>query len=596
MFRICFVNQGAEIEVAGGTLAEACDAAGYPLNLVCGGMGTCGKCRVVIEEDGEKKEVLACMTEVDRDLTVHLAEESISREATILTGSSAREEIRLAPALRKEYRTREDLYPDHCDAFFTGAGHRVMKKFSRFFNRKDCEGLTLVLSEGRLLDVQEGNTAGKLYGGAVDIGTTTVVLYVYDLTTGELLDTESELNAQIAHGADVVARILYSQEEDGALGELHRKIIGTINGLLSRAEGKVPGLLADLYHLVVCGNSTMQHLFLQLDPGALGVKPFANITADAVETDAAEQGLQLPDAARITFLPLLGGFVGADTTAVLLTLPEDAKKYLIIDLGTNGEIAVGNSERYLTSSTACGPALEGGNIECGMRGTDGAIEKVEIEGDAVRIRTIGGGEAKGLCGSGILDAVACMVANGLISKAGHLLSAEEFQKKISGERIVPVYQGDQRGEIRFLPFGESLYLSERHLPDPARKERHLFRMHHAACGIRDRGRRTGCPRAGGRLRQLHRRGQCAGDRSAPECPAREGAARWKRRGSGRADVPAGCEGDGALSGDPAGHGARGAGRQSDVHEGICEEHGIPAAEVSRLTRGNQGDGSSDRFL
>ena len=108
------------------------------------------------------------------------------------------------------------------------------------------------------------------------------------------------------------------------------------------------------------------------------VRPFVNITADIVETTAAEQKLALPESARVTFLPLLGGFVGADTAAVILTLPEDDRKYLMIDLGTNGEIAVGNSSGYQTSSTACGPALEGGNIECGMRGTEGAIEKVVI--------------------------------------------------------------------------------------------------------------------------------------------------------------------------------------------------------------------------
>ena len=430
MYKIHLANQNVTVEVEGGTLAAACDAAGYPLNLVCGGKGTCGKCRVEIECGGERSEVLACLTEVTSDLKVWVGEDSLSRDAVILTGSTARDKIRLAPAVQKEYHTKADLYPGHCEAFFAGAGHSVMKKFSRAFNRKDCEGLTLVLSEGRLLDVQDGDTAACLYGGAVDIGTTTVVLYVYDLQTGELLDTESELNAQIAHGADVVARILYSQEREEALAELHEKVIGTINGLLAKAEAKVPQLSRDLYHLVLCGNSTMQHLFLQLDPGALGVKPFVNITADTVETTAQELGLKIPALARVTFLPLLGGFVGADTTAVLLTLPEDEKKYLMIDLGTNGEIAVGNQHRYLTSSTACGPALEGGNIECGMRGTDGAIEKVEIsEEEGVKVRTIGGAEAKGICGSGIIDAVAEMIGAGLISKAGHLLSAEEFQKK-----------------------------------------------------------------------------------------------------------------------------------------------------------------------
>ena len=458
MFQVNFINQNKSIPVEGGTVAEACKAAGFPLNLVCGGNGTCGKCKVTIQCGEEKQEVLACKTDVKQDMTIFLEEKDISRQASILTESAERP-VTLTPAISKEYKTRKELMPEHCGACLEAAPLPVMRKFAAWFNDPECEGMTLIRHQNKLIDVQKGDTTRYLYGGAIDIGSTSVVLYIYDLHTGKCLATQSELNRQIAHGADVITRIMYASESPENLAELNQNIMDTIRALLTRAGEKVPGLADHLYHLVLCGNSTMQHLFLKLNPEALGVSPFVNITSRLVVSNAETVGLKVESnlvspageskssapadasdvpinpTAIIEFLPLLGGFVGADTTSVLLTLPQDQKKYLMIDLGTNGELAVGNSENYLTSSTACGPALEGGNMECGMRGTIGAIEKVKIENDELTIKVIGDAEPLGICGSGIIDTTAQLLLAGIIDDSGRLLPRDEYEEEHPGSPL-----------------------------------------------------------------------------------------------------------------------------------------------------------------
>ena len=289
-------------------------------------------------------------------------------------------------------------------------------------------------------------------------------MYIYDLTTGSLLHTGSALNGQIRYGADVIARIQYAIEHENGLSALNRAILDTIDGLLAAASAAVPGPSDDLWQLVFCGNSTMQHLFLGIDPSALGAEPFASVTADTVRVPAGEIGLQnCPAGALVEFLPLLGEFVGADTTAVLLGVPE-AGVHLAVDLGTNGEIAVGNArDGFLTSSTACGPALEGGNIECGMRGAEGAIDHVDITPDGeLRLHVLGEGEAKGLCGSGIIDLTAALLRCGLVDMTGRLLPRAEYAAAHPDspllDRLEPV---GEYNNVFFLTRGEHpVYLSQ----------------------------------------------------------------------------------------------------------------------------------------
>ena len=455
-----------ETRVSGGTLAEACALLGHPLELVCGGNGRCGKCDVLVERRGVRETVRACITPVTEDITVFL-EVSENASAQILTSGGAHDVF--APAVTKAVLSPAEREPEHCGAYLRGAYLRgvslaAARQFSRAHRDAEEEPLTFIRHEDTLLGVQRGDTAQRLYGAAVDIGTTTVAMYIYDLTTGALLHTGSALNGQIRYGADVIARIQHAIEHKTGLAELNRAILDTIDALLAAASNAVPGLSDDLWQLVFCGNSTMQHLFLGIDPSALGAEPFASVTADTVRAPAGEIGLKnCPAGALVEFLPLLGGFVGADTTAVLLGVPEEGV-HLAVDLGTNGEIAVGNArDGFLTSSTACGPALEGGNIECGMRGSEGAIDHADITPDGeLRFHVLGEGEAKGLCGSGIIDMTAALVRCGLVDMTGRLLPRGEFAAEHPDspllDRLEPV--GEYNNAF-FLTRGEHpVYLSQ----------------------------------------------------------------------------------------------------------------------------------------
>lgn len=427
MYSIKLPNQNSAFETAGGvTIAQACAAAGFPMDLVCGGQGTCGKCAVLIERGGARETVLACRTMVDCDMAVYVEEHQLTRDASIVTEGRTTHQTRLFPALSKHCMTKQELLPPHCGSYLESASPEFLRTFSKLMADSSVEKVTFVSYRGQRMAVEPGDTTGLLYGGAVDIGTTSVVLYAYDLNTGALLHTVSALNGQIVRGADVISRILHTQQGEGGLEELTGLVRDTIDDLLRQTEMKIPGFRSHLYHLVLCGNSTMQHLFLGLDPYGLSRDPFVNITAGPVRCSGEEAGIGMPPGGVVEFLPLLGGFVGADTTAVLLTLPTDSGPCLMVDLGTNGEIAVGSGKTYKVSSTACGPALEGGNIACGMRGMEGAIERVSIQDGKLTYQVIGGTAPIGLCGSAIIDAVAELRRAGIIDESGRLLPVDEF--------------------------------------------------------------------------------------------------------------------------------------------------------------------------
>jgi len=426
MYQILFINQKKTISVNSGTLAEACSEAGFPLNLVCGGKGTCGKCLTTIEIDGNNQNVSACQYMVSENLVVYLNDTDLVDQSFHLSNQLIKENYVFNPALKKRHFQHSELKPENYSDFLASSPLLLLQKFSDFIHADKRNGITAIYHQNQIIDFQENNTTDWLYGGAIDIGTTSVVLYLYDLKTGELIQTESSLNKQISFGADVIARILSCQENDTALTELNQCIIDTINILLEKCYQNHPHLRENLYELILCGNSTMQHLFFKLNPIALGVFPYANICEDSILTNNRHFGLKIPDYALIEFLPLLGGFVGADTTSVLLTLPQDEKKYLMIDLGTNGEIAVGNNTQFYTASTACGPALEGASLECGMRASEGAIEKITLDHDELSIKVIGNTTPIGLCGSGIVDAVAVLRSAGIIDHTGYLLTPDEY--------------------------------------------------------------------------------------------------------------------------------------------------------------------------
>lgn len=450
------------------TLAEACARANMPLDLVCNGQGTCGKCRILIqkEDQGPLTEVLACRTLLEGPLRIILNETDYLQKGKGMIAGLSHRPITLSPAIHKRYLSPDELAPQYCGQILNLSDPVLLARLGCFIQESEQQdkgsyhdlGLTLVYDQEELLDLQLGDTRDRLFGAACDIGTTTVALYIYDLVRGTLLFTGSALNGQISHGADVISRISYCQSQDQGTKTLQSLILTTLEKLFLEAAQSLPGLKEDLYSFAVCGNTTMQHLFFGLYPGALGRSPFLSLSHQALHCFAKDLVLPLPEKCRVTFLPLLGGFVGADTTSVLLTLPEDETLRLMIDLGTNGEIVLGKPGKRLTASTACGPALEGGNLACGMRGTNGAVDVVEVcEGQLV-YHCIGEEEAKGICGSGIVDLVAVLWAEEVIDPSGRLLSKEEYQLKRPGSPLAEHLGLHQEGNAFFLT--NQVYLTQ----------------------------------------------------------------------------------------------------------------------------------------
>ncbi|HPG84313.1 MAG TPA: ASKHA domain-containing protein, partial [bacterium] len=255
----------------------------------------------------------------------------------------------------------------------------------------------------------------------VDLGTTTVVAKLIDLRTGRLLATESGLNRQRRHGEDVIARVGHANAHGVSI--LQREIVEQLNGMIGALAAQGGILREDIYEMVLAGNTVMEHLLLGVPPRHLAEMPYVPAVRNFAPVAAAEIGLALHPEARVVLFPVLGKFVGGDTAAVLLTLAGRLDgTWLAVDIGTNGEILLCHQGRIWTTSAAAGPAFEGAQISAGMRAAAGAIERVWWRGDHLEVRVIGGGEASGICGSGLIDAVAALLETGALDESGRLVS------------------------------------------------------------------------------------------------------------------------------------------------------------------------------
>jgi len=433
--RVCFplLDKCIMVEV-GKTVAEACALVGFPQNLVCGGKGTCKKCLVTIRENDLVSEVLGCQHLVSEDIAILISKEAALSQILEATSNG---ELSFNPKTRVATIPITALKTEMCsydletirkaiDQPVKLTSLKVLQKSAEVFHQKSFSLMNFILYNDEIIDLVPGNEPISAFGVAFDIGTTSVVGYLYDLTNGVLIHQYSSLNKQISFGGDVISRIDYASTAPENLKTIQHAIIETVNNILSNLfyESNIPS--EAIYECVFCGNSTMAHLFLGLNPLHLGLSPFTGITRDMVVLTAEELGININPQGRITFLPLLGGFVGADTAAVLLGLPKDDNYRLMIDLGTNGEIAVGNRDRYFVASTACGPALEGAGIHMGMRGTTGAIEKITLDNNEITCHVIGNAAPLGFCGSGIIDAIAFLYREKLIYNRGHFIKGEDL--------------------------------------------------------------------------------------------------------------------------------------------------------------------------
>jgi len=433
-------------------LLEAAGRAGMTVETPCGGAGTCGKCRVRITaglsdpspQDAEffsDEELndgwrLACQTSISNDTIVSIpASSRFADRHQILAEAQSSATQDVLPTVRKKFveLTPASLASDAPDLIrlqeATGpiqADLETMRRLSPSLRQWGWSG-TAVLSDHRLMDFEEGDTTAHCYGAAFDIGTTTLVGSLLDLNTGAEVAIASGINPQTSLGDDVLSRILYFQNSPECATELRDSIITAVDKLLTQLCSKAMLDRRQIYELVFTGNSTMEHMLCGLDVSQLGEVPFIPTHGRGIVIPASQLGLSVHRQADAYVFPLIGGFVGGDTVACIVAakLSKTSGPTLMVDIGTNGEIVLANEGKLWAASTAAGPAFEGARISCGMRATQGAIEKVVIDSD-VQINVIGNTDPVGLCGSGLIDLAAELLAAGVISSMGNILSGDDL--------------------------------------------------------------------------------------------------------------------------------------------------------------------------
>jgi uncharacterized 2Fe-2S/4Fe-4S cluster protein (DUF4445 family) len=492
------VDEGTSIRAAAREL-------GVEIESICAENATCGKCMVLVEEgrfekyniDSKRENLspvgveelaylmrrpkllkdkgweigqvrLSCQCKVLGDVLINVPEESRGNKQIVR--KSARERaIEIKPSIRKYYVSlvAPNLERPIADwerlakGLETSMGlvRRGEENLPRWFDLNidyQClRGLSTTLREAKwnvtvsvwqdkeVIEVQPGYVEDS-YGAAVDIGSTTVALYLCNLRTGELLAVESEMNPQIVYGEDVMSRIQYSIEHKDGLEKLHKAVIGTLNKLLKQAAITANIKTEEILEMVLVGNSTMHHLLLSLHPKDLGLAPFVPTIHRSMDVKARELGLQINSSGNIHVLPTIASFVGADTSAMILAEEphRQDENWLLIDVGTNAELILGNRKRLLCTSTPTGPALEGAHVEYGMRAAPGAIERVHIDETTLepKYKVIGvdgwntdhaefKGHVKGICGSAIIDSVAELFRAGIADSRG------KFRKNLNSNRV-----------------------------------------------------------------------------------------------------------------------------------------------------------------
>jgi len=419
-------------------------ASGLQVESICNGRGTCGKCLIKVlsgsvskPTDRERewqllvgqKARLACQTRALDDATVFLPETSRTSDAKILMAGKTIE-VKLSPlvevrSVAVSAPTLSDQTPDVDrllkQAEATSYDPALLGRIPTILRTSNWQA---VVREGRLIDLFSLNATRCALGVAADIGTTTVVVYVFDLATGKLLDVKADYNAQIKYGEDVVTRMSYTINDESNLAKMQGAIVETLNRLVAAALSSIGASPADIYDMVVAGNSVMTSFLIGADPGAISKAPYIPPFLNSVHVNSCSLGLSGNPACELRSLPLISGYVGGDVVADVLAsgMHRRDSTSLLIDLGTNGEVVIGSSQGMLTASCAAGPALEGYGITRGMRAMSGAIESVAIDRDTGEVfyRTIAGAKPRGICGSGVVDSIVAMLTAGVLETSGRI--------------------------------------------------------------------------------------------------------------------------------------------------------------------------------
>jgi uncharacterized 2Fe-2S/4Fe-4S cluster protein (DUF4445 family) len=316
--------------------------------------------------------------------------------------------------------------------------------------------VTVILDEDELVGVEPGDTSDRLYGIAADIGTTTVVVKLLDLSSGQVKGTASALNAQESYGADVITRVKHVIEEPDGLATLYRLFVEQLNELTAEVCAKAGVSTNDVYKVVIAGNTIMQHLALAIDPRHLAAAPYTPVLQGPARIAAPELGFSINRSGLVYVLPHLACYVGGDISAVLTTLhlEESDQLQLVVDIGTNGETVLGSRQRLVCCSSPAGPAWEGASIVWGMRASYGAIERVDVVDDDLAFRTIGNAAPLGICGSGLMDLLALLVRAGIVDSTGRLLLPQEL-KSACPKLVSRIVGGPGGASFRIAPIEDS---------------------------------------------------------------------------------------------------------------------------------------------
>ncbi|MGH2934076.1 MAG: ASKHA domain-containing protein [Gaiellaceae bacterium] len=446
---------------AGTTLFDAASWNGVAIDSTCGGHGTCKKCKVrVVSGEVDISPVdprafepdelrngwrLACRAQAQEDVTVEVPLLQTRPKAAL---AGVGRHVILRPAVQKRYvelveptleDQRSDLERllDAMDDVEPRVPLEVLRGLGTTLREADWK-VTGVLADDVLIAVEPGDTSARRHAIAFDLGTTTVVATLLDLETGQPRAVRSILNAQQPFGADVISRISATMMDDAALDRLRTHAHETLQQLTDEVCEEAGVDPREVYEVVVTGNVTMIQLALGIDPEPLSMAPFTIAARRMPEAKASDFGLAVHERAPAVLFPALGAYVGPDIVAGILAtgLTLDRRVRLFIDVGTNSEIVLGSSAKALATAAPAGPAFEAAQIRCGMRAADGAIEGVKIVDGDVQLTVIGDCEPVGLCGSGLVDAVAELVGAGILDHSGRfVLDSSPRLDKIGEENV-----------------------------------------------------------------------------------------------------------------------------------------------------------------
>ena len=489
---LVFQPSGTRVRVPPGvTLFDAASWNGIAIDSTCGGHGTCKKCKIRVAGGSVPASPLdarafspdelragwrlACRAQAASDLQIEVPP-LVTRPKAATVGVGR--QVILRPAAQKRYLEldepslsdqRSDLERvlGAIDDLELRVDLGVLRSIGSVLRAADYR-VTAVVVDDVLIDVQPGDTSARLYGIAFDLGTTTVVATLLDLSTGTPLAVASMLNKQQPFGADVITRISAIMMEPGAidtLARLARETLAELTADVCEQAGVDP---REVCEVAVAGNATMTHIALGIDPEPLGVAPFIMAARQLPEVRAADLDLPAHPRARAFVFPAFGAYVGGDITAGLLAsgMDRDSRTRLFVDIGTNCEIVLGNRDWLLATAAPAGPAFEGAAIRCGMRAADGAIEVVSMTPDGLDLRVIGDAAPAGLCGSGLVDAVAGLVGVGLLDRSGRFVPEQDAAALAPGlagrlttlgaERVFVLHWLGEPGDVT-----RSIYLSQR---------------------------------------------------------------------------------------------------------------------------------------